>query len=115
MMPECEVGCCPIMSGTPEGRPLWIPPQDIRRKYKPHDYQKYAVRYIIEHPITALFLDCGLGKTSVTLTAILQANVPEKYSLSPRACQGILRRALIRGKELPEVLRIALEKQANSV
>lgn len=39
-------------------------------KYKPHDYQKYAVRYIIEHPITALFLDCGLGKTSVTLTAI---------------------------------------------
>ena len=39
-------------------------------KYKPHDYQKYAIRYIIEHPITALFLDCGLGKTSVTLTAI---------------------------------------------
>lgn len=39
-------------------------------KYKPHDYQKYAVRYIIKHPITALFLDCGLGKTSVTLTAI---------------------------------------------
>ena len=39
-------------------------------KYKSHDYQKYAVRYIIEHPITALFLDCGLGKTSVTLTAI---------------------------------------------
>ena len=39
-------------------------------KYKPHDYQKYAVRYIIEHPITALFLDCGLGKTSVTLTAV---------------------------------------------
>lgn len=39
-------------------------------KYKPHDYQKYAVRYIIEHPITALFLDCGLGKTSITLTAV---------------------------------------------
>lgn len=39
-------------------------------KFKPHDYQKYAVQYIKEHPISAVFLDCGLGKTSITLTAI---------------------------------------------
>ena len=38
--------------------------------------------------------------------------VPEKYYLSPKACQGILRRASVRGKELPEVLRTALERQA---
>lgn len=48
----------------------------------------------------------------VTLSQILQTNVPEKYYLSSNACQGILRRASARGKELPEVLRIALETQA---
>ena len=36
----------------------------------PHDYQKYAIEYIKFHPITALFLDMGLGKTVTTLTAI---------------------------------------------
>ena len=49
-----------------------------------------------------------------TLSQILMENVPEKYYLSPKACQGILRRASERGKELPEVLRIALEQQAAS-
>ncbi len=39
-------------------------------KYTPHDYQNYAIRYIEEHPIAAVFLDMGLGKTSITLTAI---------------------------------------------
>lgn len=43
-----------------------------------------------------------------SLSEILQANVQEKYYLSPKACQGILRRASARGKELPEVLRVAL-------
>ena len=39
-------------------------------KYNPHDYQKYAADFIITHPISALLLDMGLGKTSITLTAI---------------------------------------------
>jgi len=39
-------------------------------RYKPHDYQKYATRYIEEHPISAVLLDMGLGKTSITLTAL---------------------------------------------
>ena len=47
------------------------------------------------------------------LSSILEGTVPERFSLSPKACQGILRRAEKRGKELPEVLRIALERQAN--
>ena len=41
-------------------------------------------------------------------------NVPERFSLSQKECQGILRRAEKRGKELPEVLRLALERQANA-
>lgn len=39
-------------------------------KYLPHEYQKYAIRYIEEHPISAVVLDMGLGKTVITLTAI---------------------------------------------
>ena len=35
-----------------------------------HDYQKYGVEFIIHHPISALLLECGLGKTVTTLTAI---------------------------------------------
>ena len=39
-------------------------------KYSPHDYQTYAVDYIETHPVATVFLDMGLGKTSITLTAI---------------------------------------------
>lgn len=42
------------------------------------------------------------------LSWILEGNVPEKYYLSARACQGILNRASRRGKELPEILKTAL-------
>lgn len=38
--------------------------------YEPHDYQKYATGYIESHPIAAVLLDMGLGKTSITLTAL---------------------------------------------
>ena len=47
-----------------------------------------------------------------TLSQILQTRVPQKYYLTPRACLGILRRASVRGKELPPVLKAALERQA---
>lgn len=39
-------------------------------KYRPHDYQKYATEFILTHPQAAIFLDCGLGKTVITLTAL---------------------------------------------
>lgn len=35
-----------------------------------HEYQKYGVDFIVKNPVSALFLDCGLGKTITTLTAI---------------------------------------------
>ena len=41
-----------------------------KMKYEPHDYQVYASEYIKEHDAAAVFLECGLGKTSITLTAI---------------------------------------------
>ena len=39
-------------------------------QYRPHDYQEYATRFVEEHPVAALFLDLGLGKSVITLTAI---------------------------------------------
>ena len=39
-------------------------------KYRPHEYQQYAIEYIETHPISAVLLDMGLGKTSITLTAL---------------------------------------------
>lgn len=39
-------------------------------RYEPHDYQRYAIEYIKSHPAAAVLLDMGLGKTSITLTAI---------------------------------------------
>ena len=50
-----------------------------------------------------------------TLSQILMAEVPEKYYLSAKACLGILRRASARGKELPAVLKTALERQAGGL
>ena len=40
-------------------------------KLIPHAYQGYAIKFLEEHPIAALFLDMGLGKTAITLAAIL--------------------------------------------
>jgi len=39
-------------------------------KYAPHEYQKYAEQFIIEHPACGLLLDMGLGKTIIALTAV---------------------------------------------
>lgn len=40
--------------------------------YKPHDYQKYATEFILSHPVAAVFLSMGLGKTVLSLDAIEQ-------------------------------------------
>ena len=39
-------------------------------KYDPHKYQSYATDFIINHPLSAVFLEMGLGKSAITLTAI---------------------------------------------
>ena len=38
--------------------------------FKPHDYQAFAIDYIETHPVAAVLLDMGLGKTVISLTAI---------------------------------------------
>ena len=39
-------------------------------KYKPHNYQAYCIERIVNDPAVGLFLRPGLGKTSITLSAI---------------------------------------------
>ena len=38
--------------------------------FSPHNYQAYAIDYIEKHPVAAVLLDMGLGKTVISLTAI---------------------------------------------
>lgn len=38
--------------------------------FSPHNYQAYAINYIETHPVAAVLLDMGLGKTVISLTAI---------------------------------------------
>ena len=39
-------------------------------EFNPYPYQRRAIQHILDHPAAALFLDLGLGKTVITLTAI---------------------------------------------
>lgn len=41
----------------------------VSERWVPHSYQKKAAKWLVEHPAAALFLDPGLGKTSITLAA----------------------------------------------
>lgn len=41
-------------------------------KFDPHDYQRYCIQRILEQSNLALWLDMGLGKTVITLTAIAE-------------------------------------------
>lgn len=58
------------------------------------------------------FGECPSVESVSHLSAILEVSPPRKYSLSAKACQGILNRAERRGKPLPPILKKALEIQA---
>ena len=48
-----------------------------------------------------------------SLSDVLETQpLPQRFSLSAKACAGILRRAERRGKELPPMLKAALEQVA---
>jgi len=40
------------------------------KKFEPHAYQRYCINQLITNKNNALWLDMGLGKTSITLTAL---------------------------------------------
>jgi hypothetical protein len=61
------------------------------------------------------FGECPREENESRLSQILQEEAPQKYSLSAKACTGILNRAKRRGKQLPEALEAALLLQAGMV
>ena len=63
-------------------------------EYNPHNYQKYCIQYILDHPTAAIFLDCGLGKTSITLSAI-EHLMYETFEVSKVLVVAPLRVALV--------------------
>ena len=65
----------------------------------------YSMRNFGESPSVAV---------ESSLSQILEDNPHPKYYLSAKACRGILRRAERRGKELPPMLKEALERQSDS-
>ena len=57
-------------------------------------------------------LECPNEGEESSLSQILMEEVPEKYYLIKKACQGILQRAARKEKEIPEPLKKALIKQS---
>ena len=70
-----------------------------------------------DSPLSKLCLTLNCGEyprfpNPTKLSQILEPDVDPKYNLSPKACQGILKRAEKRGRALPPALESALRKQA---
>jgi hypothetical protein len=53
------------------------------------------------------------GVCSLSDILVMSGNIPLRYYLSKKACQGIIRRSELREKVLPPVLKLALENQIN--
>lgn len=97
----------------PSGPPSW----------KPHDYQRRAIKFMLERQAAGLLLDPGLGKTSIVLAAFdirLQKKLARKllviaplrpcYLVWPAEIEGWedfkhLRYAILHGKNKEEALR----------
>ena len=58
--------------------------------YQPHEYQQYATDFIIKNPTAAVFLEMGLGKSVITLTAILELCL-ERFEISRVLVIALLR------------------------
>ena len=64
-------------------------------KYVPHEYQTYATDFILTHPISAILIQMGLGKSVITLNAIYDLCLDSFYIrkvlvIAPlRVCSGV--------------------------
>lgn len=79
----------------PDALPIWEDNGALRGEYLMHSFGV-----------------CPKDENASHLSQILEASPHPKYSLSARACLGILNRAEKRGKQLPEILKLALIQQA---
>ena len=102
-----------LMAAGPNQEACWVTEMTDARFPLPGEYM---TRSFGEQPST-LMAECSFpalpsGVSASLLSQILeQGTVQPRYYLSAKACMGILNRAKKRGKELPEILRQALENQ----
>lgn len=54
-----------------------------------HDYQKEAVEFLQNRPKAGLFLDMGLGKTAITLTALEARHLPVLVTAPKRVAEHV--------------------------
>lgn len=86
---------------------------DLRKTTKSNDGPELGVSWEIiplslGEDLTLNFGESPKDASACSLSSILEDNVPEKYFLSERACEGILRRSEQRGKPLDPILKQAL-------
>ena len=62
--------------------------------YKPHDYQKHTTDFILEHPIAAIILQMGLGKTVCTLD-VIEKLIYDRFEVSKVLVIALLRVAKV--------------------
>lgn len=89
--------------------PLYL---DLRKE----NGEQAVASWVTDSPLLGVYSMHSFGESpSVAvesrLSQILEENPLPKYSLSEKACHGILRRAEQRGKRLPEMLQNALESR----
>lgn len=65
---------------------------------------------VMRDGVTRNFSEAPDPVVETRLSQILQYDAPARYDLSARACQGIINRANKRGKQLPTMLKDALEE-----
>lgn len=56
---------------------------------KLHGYQEEAVQYLRDRPRAALFLDMGLGKTAITLSALEERHLPALVVAPKRVAENV--------------------------
>ena len=70
-----------------------------------HGYQRYAADFIVEHLASAILLDCGCGKTIITLTAI-EALLRDRFEISRVLVICPIRVAQVWAEELSKWLHL---------
>ena len=82
------------------------------RKATNGKYPAYIVWENVPGAFSSNIGECPNEEIESTLSEVLEVVTPSKYYLSATACEGILRRAERRKKELPPELETALKQQA---
>ncbi len=72
---------------------------DLLNKTDLHQYQSYCIDFIESKPISAIFLDCGLGKTIISLTAIFDLTL-DKFEIGKVLVIAPLRVTMVWANEI---------------